>query len=186
MGGIKVFLFEIRRSFFPIIAVIICFKRGDRALGHVASQILQHRIDLLTQTVIDQLARFIDRQNIKQAIFHSSHGAYRPEAFPCRHIHKSDGKDIIFFRQAGDIIVFFGSDGMFQRNRSRRNDFNDFPLDDAFGQLRVFHLFANGYLVSLMDQPFNIGISRMERNTTHGHPFFITASPTCQSQIQFP
>jgi len=186
MGGIEIFFFKIRGSLFSIIAVSICLKRRNRALGHVAFQILQHRINLRSQMIINQFTGFIDREDIKQVIFHRRHGAYRPEAFSRRHIHEGNRQEVIFFCQAGNIIILFGSYGMFQRNRPRRDDLDDFPLDNALGQLRVFHLFANGYFISFMDQPFYISIRRMERHTAHGHPFFIAAGPPRQSQIQLP
>jgi hypothetical protein len=134
---------------------------------------------------VNELTRFVDGQDVEQGIFHDRRRTVGPQTFARRDVHEGDGKDGIAFGQAADVIVLLRRHGILQGNRPRRDDLDDLALDQPLGQLRVFHLFTDSDFIAFVDQPFDIGVGRMERYAAHGDLLFIAASPAGQGQVEF-
>ena len=70
------------------------------------------------------------------------------------------------------------------RHRTGGDDADHVPFHQAFGQRRILHLFADGDLVSLADQLFNVCIHGVIRHAAHRRPFLQAAVLACQCQFQ--
>ena len=60
---------------------------------------------------------------------------------------------------------------LFVQRRSRRNNFNNLALNNAFGELGILHLFANSDAIAFFYQLGDIAVHRMIRHTAHRHIF---------------
>ena len=58
---------------------------------------------------------------------------------------------------------------LFVQCRSRRNNFNNLALYNAFGELRILHLLANSDTIAFFYQLGDIAVHRMIRHTAHRH-----------------
>ena len=58
---------------------------------------------------------------------------------------------------------------LFVQCRSRRNNFNNLTLDNAFGELRILHLLADSDAIAFFYQLGDITVNRMIRHTAHRH-----------------
>ena len=152
----------------------------------MALDVRQDRSFVLTEIGINELAWHVDREDIKERILQDRRGAQGPQAFAGRHVHQCQGQEVVLFCDAGNVVVLLRRHGIFQGNRPRCNDLDDLPLDDALGQLRVFHLLANSDLIALVHEPFNIRIGRMEGHAAHRCPVLPFTAPARQRQVQFP
>ena len=74
----------------------------------------------------------------------------------------------------------------FVKDRSRRDDPHDFPLNDAFRQLGVFHLLANRHPIAFGNQPGNIAFHGMIRNPAHRDPVAAAGFARRKRDFQLP
>ena len=58
---------------------------------------------------------------------------------------------------------------LFVQCRSRRNNFNNLALYNAFGKLRILHLLADGNAIAFFYQLGDVTVNRMIRHTAHRH-----------------
>ena len=58
---------------------------------------------------------------------------------------------------------------LFVQRRSRRNNFNNLALNNAFGKFRILHLLADGNAIAFFYQLGDITVNRMIRHTAHRH-----------------
>ena len=184
-GSSKVFGREIGPGLFPVVDTVIGRKFRDRTLSQVAAQVFADGVHILPHVGVNEFTRFVDGQDVEQTVFHDRGRAVGPQTFARRDVHEGDGKDGIAFGQAADVIVLLRRHGILQGNRPRRDDLDDLALDDSLGQFRVFHLFADSDFIAFVDQPFDIGVGRMEWYAAHGDLLFIAASPAGQGQVEF-
>ena len=111
---------------------------------------------------------------------------FRHEEITGRHIR---GRDTVFVRQIDDahqIIVLRLVERLHINVRSRCYHADHFALYNAFGQLRIFHLFADGNFVPLLYKAVDIRIRRMKRDATHRSALLKTAAFSGQCQFEFP
>ena len=84
-----------------------------------------------------------------------------------------------------NIVIFGFIQSLDAHVGTRGHNLDDFPFHQAFGQLRIFHLFADGDLVAVAHQPVQIPVHGMVGNPAHGSPLVQTAVFSCQRQLQF-
>ena len=65
------------------------------------------------------------------------------------------------------IIVFSLLQHPFFDDRTGGDDADNIPLNEAFRQRRVLHLFADGHLVALLNKSVDVDVYRMIRHTAH-------------------
>ena len=58
-------------------------------------------------------------------------------------------------------------------DRTRRHNPDNIPLHQPLGGGGVLHLFADGHLVALGDEPGNVGLAGVIGDAAHGDPFFL-------------
>ena len=90
--------------------------------------------------------------------------------------------------QAGKIVVLALLQHTAFGDGAGGDNAGDLPLHKALGGGGICHLFADGYLVTLLHQPCDVGIHTVIRNAAHGSLLFLglTAVTGGQSQIQLP
>ena len=86
----------------------------------------------------------------------------------CGHICKSNPKAIGDIGYRHNIIILVQCLGVEICSRSNYPDY--FPLYNALGFFRVFHLLADSYLIAFFHQPVNIIVRSMKGDAAHGRP----------------
>ena len=84
-----------------------------------------------------------------------------------------------------EIVGFVFQHGRI-RDRSRRDHPDHIPFHESFCRRRIFHLLADGNLVSFGDQFFDVCVHGMIRDAAHRCPLFQSAVLSGQGQFQFP
>ena len=86
------------------------------------------------------------------------------------HIRKSNPEPVGDISHRHDIIVFRLVKSLGIKVGPRRHNPDHFPLYDTFGFFRIFHLFADGHLISFLYQTVDIIVRSMKGDAAHGRP----------------
>ena len=84
----------------------------------------------------------------------------------------------------GDIVVGAFVQHIRLDQRPGGDHADHLPLDQPFDELGVLHLFADGNLVALFDQPGNISVTAVIRDAAHRRPLLLPAVPAGQHQLK--
>ena len=143
------------------------------------------RIDLIICLLADQDFPGIDLDDLVDQVFPlvcSADG--RQVHLTCGNVTVCKPDGVFSGIDRGDVVVFFFLQHIAGKHRTRRHDPDDFPLYKTFRSGRIFCLFTDGDLVSLFDEPRDIGVCRMKRHAAHGCALFQSAVLPGQSQFQ--
>ena len=85
---------------------------------------------------------------------------------------------------AGDVVVFIILQHTAFDHSAGCHHTDDIPLDEAFRQSGVLHLFTDGDLITFGNEPCHIVFIGMERHTAHGRTLLLAAVPARQGELQ--
>ena len=167
-GSVPLILHQFHRAVEIFFDVVGDFPIGENALVH------QH----LTGMIAAQLRN--DRQPQLVAGQLSDVGCAGGD------IRKADARLLPFQVEAGDVVVAVILQHAALDDSARRHHADDIPLDQALGGGRVLHLFADGHLIALGNQPGHIGLIAVEGHAAHGGTLLLAALLAGKGQIQLP
>ena len=135
-----------------IIDFLIFLEAIDHALRQFLGKFLRESFRQLFIRRKDELRRLHAVNLVHQKIFPIRAGCFVPTGLPCGYIGKTkDGPSITYRNSRQVLIVLVIKDGI-GKDRSRRQDLCDFPLDNPDCFLGIFHLVANGNAIALLDE----------------------------------
>ena len=138
----------------------------DAAVQAVVQNALQH-LALIRAAAKQHLDR-------REAAKLAANGLLRVRTLRARRVERAGGNVaeadapvFAVFVDAGVVVVLGFLEHRAFRYGAGRHDADDVPLYEALCQRGVLHLFADGDLVALGDQPGNVAVRGMEGNAAH-------------------
>ena len=176
-----------------MLAEIIQTRHRIIMVQHTVRQFLVHLVQQFSEIFIGfcqyQFCGLQPVQLIQHRFFPVLAPGQVPGAFPSRHIGKGQAEPLAILFQAGQVLIMALFQHRIAEHRPRGQDLGHFPLHDAHGLFRVFHLVADGDLIAFFDQFGQIAVHRMKGHPAHGHGAGSPRLPPCpfgQGQVQFP